>query len=266
MEIPFWRYSATGNTFLAFDNRKGTDHLMERKIYAALCQKENVDGLLFLEISPEEDCDFHMRYLNADGGEVDMCGNGARSIVHFANTILKILPNESDVYTFSTKSSIYRGHVSELYPILMTEVKDFDLIPVDDLLETNFSAYINTGVPHAIFEVKELAKFPVHKEGKRIRNDQRFSSGVNANFFEVVGENHVRLRTFERGVEGETHSCGTGATGVALVLSKKKNFQSPVRVDVVGGQLHISFTANYSEVYLAGRVNLVGNGVFQLPS
>lgn len=259
MDKNFCRYSATGNTFLIFDNRSKALSGLKQNQYASWCEEHQVDGLLFLETPVETEVDFHMRYLNADGGEVEMCGNGARSILHFATQKLALVAKGSE-YSFSTMNSIYKGKASELFPILMTEIKDWGLIEVADLLTSDFSYYLNTGVPHTLFEVKDLDSFDVLGNGKRIREDARFKNGANANFFSIIKENEVKMRTFERGVEGETLSCGTGATAVALALGKLKGWGPEVLVKVPGGDLTISFNEDFSKVYLSGPVDYLGEG------
>ncbi len=260
MDKKFCRYSATGNTFLIFDNRDDSLSDLGQQVYETWCRDHQVDGLLFVEKPKGPRTDFHMRYLNADGGEVEMCGNGARSILHFVARRLQ-LPVEGDVYSFSTMNSIYKGKDTELFPILMTEIKDWGLLDVSDLLPTSLSYYLNTGVPHAIFEVEDLDNFDVLENGKRIREDKRFIKGANANFFSIIKENEIKMRTFERGVEGETLSCGTGATAVALALGKLRGWGPEVKVKVPGGNLIISFNKDFTEVYLSGPVDFLGESL-----
>lgn len=265
-EAPSWqgrefcRYSATGNTFLIFDNRKEDLSTLEKGVYASWCSKHNVDGLLFVENPQKSELDFHMRYLNADGGEVEMCGNGARSILHFYSQVLGEKA-KAKRYRFSTQKGEYLGESSELFPIQMTELREWGNIDVSDLYSPQlFSDYLNTGVPHALYEVsnsQELQEIQLQEVGSKIRYDERFERGVNANFFCVLGPGHLRMRTYERGVEGETLSCGTGATAVALSVAKNKSWASPIRIEVGGGTLEISFNQDFSEVFLAGPVDLL---------
>lgn len=256
MSKKFCRYSATGNTFLIFDNRSGELSDLPKETYASWCHDHGVDGLLFVENAREESFDFHMRYLNADGGEVEMCGNGARSILHFVSHELKMAPQNKS-YKFSTQKGVYFGKGEEGFPVQMTEIYDWQAIDVSDLTPNKFSYYLNTGVPHALYEVENLTALDLLKEGAKVRYDERFSKGANANFFEVLKKGHVSMRTYERGVEGETLSCGTGATAVALALAKERNWSSPISVQVPGGLLKISFDENFSEVYLEGPVDLL---------
>lgn len=264
MKASFCRYSATGNTFLIFDNRAASLSNLSNDVFAKWCEGHSVDGLLFLETSKNKEADFHMRYVNADGGEVEMCGNGARSILHFAGQELKMSPKESDSFSFTTMNSLYKGKGEGLFPLLMTEIKDWALIDVSDLFESDISYYMNTGVPHTLYKVDKVNEVDLVENGRRIRFDDRFEKGTNVNFFEIVGENQVKVRTYERGVEGETQSCGTGATAVALSLGKLKGWGPRVEVEVPGGKLGISFNKDFSEVYLEGPVDLQERGLVEI--
>lgn len=251
--MKFTRYSATGNTFLIADNRNGEATSFSFEQLKKLAQGNKVDGLLFVETPSDPTLDFHMRYLNADGGEVEMCGNGARAILHFVKNALHLEP-KAEVYCFSTLNSTYEGKGETNYPVRMTELKDLGLVSLENLVPCQFHYYLNTGVPHALFEVEGVEKFDVEKHGEFVRFHSRFVNGVNANFFEVLGPNQVRLRTYERGVDGETDSCGTGATALALTLAKFRGWGPVVEVKVNGGSLKISFDSEFSEVYLEGPV------------
>tara|TARA_Y100000782_G_scaffold97334_1_gene109952 strand:+ start:135573 stop:136391 length:819 start_codon:yes stop_codon:yes gene_type:complete len=265
VEFSFWRYSATGNLFLFFDNREQKLSNLDSSLYEKWAVENKVDGLIFLENSADERADFHMRYLNADGREVEMCGNGARSILHFAHHILKIAPAEMGQYTFSTLCSLYHGKPENLFPLQMTELSEVGAIAVDDLIpQAKSSYYLNTGVPHCVFELDDIADIDLQKWGAKVRYDKRFEKGTNANFFRILDKSVVEMRTYERGVEGETQSCGTGATAVALSMAKNLGHCSPIKVKVPGGDLEVSFKDDFSEVYLAGAVELLGSGVATL--
>lgn len=264
MQVKFWRYSATGNTFLIFNNLTGELSNVPSKRLGEIATNHEVDGLLFLEEPKNGNSDFHMRYVNADGGEVEMCGNGARSIIHFAKEVAGLTPKNKNRFIFSTLNSLYEGQAEEDYPVKMTEIKDWDAIDVSDLFESNYSYYMNTGVPHAIYEVKKLDDLNLQEAGSKIRYDKRFERGTNANFFEIKEQGVVNMRTYERGVEGETQSCGTGATATALSLAKLKGWPSPIQVNVPGGKLIISFNEDFSEVFLKGPVVLLEENSLEL--
>lgn len=264
IRLKYWKYSATGNTFLIFNNLQKEAGVLKGPQLAELAKIYHVDGFLFLEPSNKDGVDFHMRYLNADGGEVEMCGNGARSIIHFADQIAGLRPAVDETFQFSTLNSIYSGKAKPCFPLQMTEIKDWELLDISDLLESNFTFYLNTGVPHAIFEVKGLKDFDVFSHGKRVRYDRRFENGINANFFEILREGEINLRTYERGVEDETQSCGTGATATALALAKVLKWSSPIKVNVRGGELKVSFDKDFSKVYLEGPVELLEEGLLNI--
>lgn len=252
-----FRYSATGNTFLIGDNREGQFGKPSKEEIEKLCSAGKVDGLIFLEKSENEEADFHMRYYNNDGGEVEMCGNGARSIVHFAKEVAGLEETDSK-FKFSTKNSLYEGRPQKNYPIKMNEIGDWEKYDVSDLYEANASYFLNTGVPHCIYLVDDVSKVPLDEAGNKIRFHERFPGGTNINWVQILDNQKIRMRTFERGVDGETDSCGTGATAAALAMSKIKNWNSPISVVVNGGELTISFSENYSEVFLEGPVDFLG--------
>lgn len=260
MGISFWRYSATGNLFLFFDNRSAELSQLDKATCAKWANDAGVDGLIFLEKGQNPEAHFHMRYLNSDGGEVEMCGNGARSIMHFAHHVLKIPTSDDGRYHFTTMCALYHGKPEELFPLQMTELSEVGEIEVSDLVAAKSSFYLNTGVPHCVYELDDIKAIDLESLGAKVRYDSRFSKGSNANFFKITDPGKIEMRTYERGVEGETDSCGTGATAVALSLAMNKNWPSPIEVKVPGGELIISFNKDYSEVFLAGKVELLEEG------
>ena len=266
MRIPYWRYSATGNTFLIFDNRQGDLHEFSKEIYSSWAHEQKVDGLLFLSPPSSDQHDFHMRYLNADGGEVEMCGNGARSIIHFVNSICQ-MKSPGDTFTFSTKCAVYSGVADSAkgFPITMSEVAPFDELQVTGLFpKAKKSFYLFTGVPHCCFEVDDLDNDELMLYGKEIRYNELFENGCNVNFFKVISPGVIHMRTYERGVEAETDSCGTGATATALCAAREYQWEGAVNIKVPGGELVISFDENFGNVFLSGAVDFLGEGAFNL--
>lgn len=257
MSNSLFRYSATGNTFLIGDNREGQFGNLPKSAVEKLCTEGNVDGLIFLEKSENPKAHFHMRYYNNDGGEVGMCGNGARSIVHFAKEVAN-LSEENSSYSFSTKNSLYLGKPEKNYPIKMNEIGDWEKYDISDLFDAEYSYFLNTGVPHCIYLVDDLSNIPLDEVGNKIRFHERFPGGTNINWIQIIENQKIKMRTFERGVDGETDSCGTGATAAALAMSKLKGWKSPITVQVNGGELTIRFNENYSEVFLEGPVDFLG--------
>lgn len=258
----FTKINATGNDFIVVDNREGAYKAEDKKFWHDLCQLKTgigADGVLLLEKSSK--LDFKMRYLNADGGEVEMCGNGARAITAFAHETLAL---KKDTYQFETMNGEYECSLDPVYGyrLRMTELYDVEKFELGRLgIQCRHSMYLNTGVPHCVFEVADLLKFPVNEKGKSVRYDSMFPKGSNANFFEVVGPQHLRVRTYERGVENETLSCGTGVTATAIAAAKIYGWQDEVVIDTLGGRLAVMFNSDFSRVYLCGKVEKVFTGV-----
>ena len=260
MKINFTKFNATGNDFIVIDNRKLAFDANDKARWAKLCSLKTgigADGVLLLEMSSK--ADFKMRYINADGGEVEMCGNGARAITAFANEILE---TKKALYKFETMNGIYECALDPVYGyrLKMTELYDMDKIKLNDLdkaMNAKKSLYMNTGVPHAVFEIEKILDYPVFTNGKTVRYDNRFPKGSNANFFEVISPKHIRIRTYERGVENETLSCGTGATATALAAAAFYNWNDEVVLETLGGQLAVKFSEDLKEIYLCGQVEKI---------
>ena len=262
--IRFYKYSATGNDFIAIDNREGIVAKEETSLWQKLCSRRSgigADGVLLLESS--QNTDFSMIYLNCDGSIGEMCGNGARSIVAFAKS-LEITPSIQNHFSFSTALGIYSGQILKdtTVRVEMTELYDIDTICLDDLSEGGESLYLNTGVAHAVFQVENLGSTDVVGRGKVIRHDSRFEKGTNVNFFEVLGINHISLRTYERGVEDETLACGTGATAAAITAQQLLGMGDVVTVEMPGGTLTISEVEG--KRYLTGEVKMIYNGTIEV--
>jgi diaminopimelate epimerase len=250
--------NATGNDFIVIDNRKQIVSADNRDYWKQLCMLKTgigADGVLLLEKSSK--ADFRMRYINADGGEVEMCGNGGRAITAFAHEILE---SPKNTYQFETMNGIYECALdaSHGYRLKMTELYDVDKIKLDSLnIKNKHSMYMNTGVPHCVFEIENILEYPVFEHGKSVRYNPIFAKGSNANFFEVVGPKHLRVRTYERGVENETLSCGTGVTAAAIAAAKFYYWSEEIILETLGGRLAVQFNSDFSEVYLCGKVEKV---------
>ncbi len=263
MPVSYTFYSATGNTFLAFDNRQSQLVLSERALWEKVANDYGVDGLLFLEGS--SNYDFKMRYLNRDGREVEMCGNGARAISVFAFDKLGLTPPEG-YYQFETMNGVYQ---SKAFPpqVEMTELSEVGSIAIDDLYPALFSLYLNTGVPHCVYEVEDLEQIDIVKYGGKIREDRRFPEGTNVNFWQRKSgssRHQFKLRSYERGVEGETLSCGTGAVATAVAIHHKVKIDPPIELHCLGGILTVKWEGKYQNISLAGNVRLIDQGVVDL--
>ncbi len=238
-------YSGAGNDFLIGNNQNLDFDLSQ---IPCLCLSAGVDGLILAENSPSTDA--FMQIYNCDGSVAEMCGNGLRCFIHF----LKSQGLERSVYTVDTLAGIQKGwFLQENVCVLLAPPKDLQLHMKENL------HFINTGVPHAVQFVTALATVDVNKEGNRLRNSPLFApAGTNVNFVELKGDRSIQVRTYERGVEGETLACGTGSAASALIAHKLYNLASPITVHVQSGEkLNISFNSECSEVVLAGPVRKI---------
>jgi diaminopimelate epimerase len=263
-QINFKKYNATGNDFIVIDNRENIVDANDQALWARLCALKTgigADGVLLVEKSAKYD--FKMRYINADGGEVSMCGNGARAITGFFHQDLGF---HKEIFRFSTMNSVYEcsPDLEFGYRLKMTELYDVEKYEVSDLVESNHARFLNTGVPHCVYEVVTVDKLDICSLGSKVRYDSRFPNGTNANFYHLIGPNRIAIRTYERGVENETLSCGTGAVATALTAAHFHHFQNQVVLLTKGGELAVKFNQDLSDIYLCGKVEKVFEGSFQI--
>ena len=263
--IEFWKMSGSGNDFILIDNRdrRIADDAMGSLVKKICRRRESVgaDGVIFLIES--ERFDFGWRFLNADGGEVEMCGNGARCVARFA--YLKGIAESK--MTFETLAGPVAAEVTgQLVKVTMPKPSGLKM-DIDLPLETGWQTvdFVNTGVPHVVIQVDSLSDYPVFQQGKRIRQHPMFSpEGTNANFIQIIGPDLLEIRTYERGVENETLACGTGAVAAALVSAARGMVESPVRAKTQGGEeLRISFHKEQDEfthVWFEGKTVIVYQG------
>lgn len=253
MSYQFSKYSGCGNTFLIFDNR---DLNFATSCVPKACEQEKVDGVILLE--PAKKGDYKFQIYNRDGSLAEMCGNGLRCFIKFLDEIG--LKQES--YLIETLDGLKKCRLLQQdVEVLMGSFAN----PLD--FEANLS-FINTGVPHAVIFVDDVEQTAVFAEGSRIRSSERFKpAGTNVNFAQVMN-NSLKIRTFERGVEDETQACGTGATGSALIASKKFNLTSPIDVFLRSKEkLTISFktsAAGFEEVTMLGPAKKLSQGIVTL--
>ncbi len=257
MKIPFQKYEATGNDFVIIDNREGKYSFSVPQI-KKICDRKfgiGADGLLLIENHP--DLDFNLVYYNSDGSP-SLCGNGSRAAVKMAYSLGMI----SDHTSFNA----YDGsHEADL---LSTQIVQLKMNDVKDVKKIGNDLFINTGSPHLIQVVSETKNFPVVEEGRKIRYSEPFQpSGTNANFIQLLPNNTVYVRTYERGVEDETLSCGTGVTAAALA-SSFLGYHSPVSIQTLGGMLSVEFKSSqdgsFTDVYLIGPAKKVFEGILEL--
>lgn len=262
--LQFTKMNGAGNDFVVVDNRAG-ELPLDRETIARLCDRHRgvgADGLLAVEPA-QNGADFRMRYYNSDGGEAEMCGNGARCFARYASR----LAGKPDRISFETIAGVITAEfVGEYVRLGMSDPKDVQmnlLLPLED--ETLAVHSINTGVPHAVVFVDELDTLSVGTLGAAIRYHEKFSPrGTNVNFIKQVDAETIAVRTYERGVEGETLACGTGVVASALVFHETTGAPSPVHVRVRGGDtMHVEFkgvVGKYTHVTLMGPADFVFEG------
>lgn len=256
MEIQFYKYQGTGNDFIILDNRSSQyDWLTENQINK-MCDRRfgiGADGLMLLGLV--DGFDFSMKYYNADGKEGSMCGNGGRCLVRFAFDMGIIM----DSYHFI---AVDGPHEATIEPNRNISLKMQD---VSNIEFNGNDVVLNTGSPHFIRFVDDVKNIDVYQEGKKIRyNDVYSEKGINVNFVEKTGDS-IQIRTYERGVEDETLSCGTGATAAAIAFAQNTGFNK-VPVKVQGGELEISFNRinqhECSDIWLTGAAVFVFKGLY----
>jgi len=263
--IEFFKMSGSGNDFILIDNRDGSLAVDNLPAFVkTVCQRKvsvGADGLIVIENSDR--ADFRWRFFNADGSEVEMCGNGGRCAARFA--VIKGIAGEK--LSFETVAGIIDAEVKgDVVKLRLTDPHslkaDFFITVGEGPIEVNF---INTGVPHVVRYVEDLDRVNVINTGRIIRYHEHFQpGGTNANFVEVVDTRTIRIRTYERGVEDETLACGTGAVASALISAWKGLVESPVDVRVKGGEiLRIYFRKTdrgFEDIYLEGKAKVVYEG------
>lgn len=262
--IRFYKYQGTGNDFVMIDDRDrhfpydaARAETFDTRVVSNLCDRKfgiGADGLIL--IRDHDHYDFEMIYFNADGSQ-SLCGNGSRCAVHFADYLGIIEKSTRFLAVDGAHEAFIEGGLIHLKMHDVSEVK-----------KMNGHWYIDTGSPHYIKFISNLDEFDVYKEGKAIRSEQQFApEGTNVNFVETCGSNELFVRTFERGVEDETLSCGTGVTAVSLAASYQ-NFASPVKIKTRGGDLQVSFKKvneqNFEDIYLIGPAGMVFEGVINI--
>jgi diaminopimelate epimerase len=265
MLLEFTKMNGAGNDFIFADNRAGKIQLTPEQA-VKLCDRHRgvgADGVMLLIPCASGKADWAWDFFNSDGSKAEMCGNGARC---FARYIRK-LTGAKDKVTFETIAGIITATFQgERVTVNLTAPKELRLnetVPLKSGATTIHS--LNTGVPHAVVFVEDADKAMVQPTGAEVRYHAHFSpKGTNVNFVQMLGENRIRVRTYERGVEGETLACGTGVTASALISATLKNLISPVQVQVQGGDLlEVAFDQKndtFENVRLTGPADFVFEG------
>ena len=266
--LRFTKMNGAGNDFVLLDNRAGDLQLAADDV-ARICDRHRgvgADGVLVLE-NATDGADFRMRYYNANGGEAEMCGNGARCFARFAQ---RNASAKSEL-SFETPAGVIGAKVDgELVSLQMSEPKDLRLgIEISANGETVRGHFINTGVPHVVVPATEIDRIDVRKIGSAVRHHEMFSpKGANVNFVEKRGRRRIAIRTYERGVEDETLACGTGVVASALVFATTESVDGPIGVLVRGGsELTVGFKKSgeqLTNVTLTGPADFVFEGTIEL--
>lgn len=255
MTITFYKYQGTGNDFIIVDNRLQQIDKNNTKRIAELCDRRfgiGADGFILLET--DELSDFKMVYYNADGNESSMCGNGGRCITAFAN-FLGVIENSTQ---FIAIDGLHNAKIeNDIVHLQMQDVSNIESF--EDHL------FLDTGSPHHVQLVSDLKTFEVKSKGSKIRHGEPYNeAGSNVNFVEQISNDSFAVRTYERGVEDETLSCGTGVTAVALAMHKSgKTKSNAVNLKVLGGQLRVTFNSQeneYNDIWLIGSTKQVFKG------
>lgn len=259
MELHFYKYQGTGNDFILLDGREKMPELSEKQI-AAMCNRRfgiGGDGLMILRHYPGYD--FEMKYYNADGREGSMCGNGGRCIVRFAYH----LGIHRDNYHFLAPDGEHEADI-DINGMVRLKMND-----VNAVKQHSGDFILNTGSPHYIKYVNDIREYDVPHEGYTIRNSAPFvREGINVNFVETVNDHTIFVRTFERGVEAETWSCGTGVTAAALVSAHNETGFNQIDVETLGGMLSVEYDrvseGEYRNIWLIGPAEYVFEGHINL--
>lgn len=257
MQINFHKYEGTGNDFIILDNRSQSYSSLNTEQIKKLCDRRfgiGADGLMML--CNKDGYDFEMKYYNADGREGSMCGNGGRCLVKFAHTA-GIRKSEYKFWAVDGE------HEAEIDPDGTVSLKMKD---VDKVRQFHGDFILNTGSPHYIKMVDDVMNMDVYQKGRNIRYSKDFEQeGINVNFTEQLADvDKIIVRTYERGVEDETYSCGTGVTAAALVCWHNENGFNDVEVKTLGGKLNVEFDRldddRYVNIWLTGPANKVYEG------
>ncbi|AJR04579.1 diaminopimelate epimerase [Siansivirga zeaxanthinifaciens] len=255
MQQTFYKYQGTGNDFVMIDNRQQTFNKKDTKHIAFLCDRRfgiGADGLILLENHPEYD--FKMVYYNADGNESTMCGNGGRCLVAFAKD-LDVISNKA---VFEAIDGLHHATINK-------GIVELQMQNVQRVEKFDSHVFLNTGSPHHVQFETEIEDFDIKTKGAKIRYGAPYNeAGSNVNFVKKITNDVFRVRTYERGVEDETLSCGTGVTAVAIAMhALGETDKNRIKLQVEGGELQVAFDADndgYKNIWLVGPATFVFKG------
>lgn len=262
MKITFHKYQGTGNDFIIMDNRSGQIPDLSVKQISKLCHRRfgiGADGLMLLNEKPGYD--FEMKYYNADGRESSMCGNGGRCLVRFAHRC----GIHKSTYRFWAIDGEHEAEI-DTEDLVRLKMKD-----VNEVNEHATYAILNTGSPHFVKFDRNVGDIDVKMTGSEIRYSKAFAEeGINVNFVETLDDDSIFVRTYERGVEDETYSCGTGVTAAALMSAHNANGFNRVEVRTPGGHLSVEFDKiddeHFENIWLCGPATYVFTGETEIES
>ena len=266
--VHFTKMNGAGNDFVMIDNRDLGLHL-DREQIARICDRHRgvgADGVLLVE-PPANGGDFRMRYYNSDGGEAEMCGNGARCFARFA---ARLTGRQAPMRFETVAGSIGAELLGENVRLQMSDPRSLQLNAKLDLEGKAYAVHsIDTGVPHAVVISDDLSSLDIQTLGAALRNHHHFAPrGTNANFVMPERRDGIAIRTYERGVEGETLACGTGVVAGALIFHHLTGVPPPLRVKVRGGEiLEVNFEPGgegVRKVTLTGPAEFVFEGKLPL--
>jgi diaminopimelate epimerase len=260
MLVQFTKYQGTGNDFIILDNRTSKYSFISSDQVRRLCDRRlgiGADGLMLL--NEKKGYDFEMKYHNSDGRESSMCGNGGRCIVKFA---YQLGIHRSD-YRFLAVDGEHEAEIDT------DDEVSLKMIDVDKIKKMRGDFVLNTGSPHYVKIVTDVTELDVFKKGRDIRYSKDFElEGINVNFVEQTEEDKIMVRTYERGVEDETYSCGTGVVASALVCYHNENGFNDVMVKTLGGNLNVEFDRlddeRYANIWLTGPAEKVFEGIVEI--
>src|SRR5262245_3262952 len=269
MTLEFVKMNGAGNDFVLIDNRSRNIQLTREQV-VRLCHRQRgigADGLFLLVPNTSGKAEWSWDFYNSDGSVAEMCGNGARCFARFVQRVAGAKEGTSFETGAGVITATFQG---ARVTVNLTAPKDLKLDQIISVAGTKLKLHsLNTGVPHAVIFVPDADQAMVQQLGAEVRYHEHFKpKGTNVNFAQVLGPNHIRVRTYERGVEGETLACGTGFTASALVSSRINKFTSPVKVQVQGGDtLEVSWTdagEGFLDVKLNGPADFVFKGTIEV--
>lgn len=260
MTVKFYKYQGTGNDFIMIDNRAYGLIKNQTETIKKLCNRHfgiGADGLIYLQERPG--FDFEMVYFNSDGNESTMCGNGGRCLIQFARH-MGVITNQCRFMAIDGE------HEGAILPDGNVSLK---MVDVNGIKQQDNDFVLNTGSPHYVRFVPHVSDVPVVQDGRKVRyNDTFAQAGINVNFVERLGSNEIFVRTYERGVEDETLSCGTGVVASALAFAAQHEVAiNKVKVKTFGGLLEVNWNPaeqGYNNIWLTGPAEVVFEGTIDI--